>query len=188
MPWQWNDIERIHAQLAAWINEAVQHYNESCTNHQLIMESMVEWCSEPMNRRSMYPWVNEPVNQWAKESMNQWLIGQWAKESMNQGINESLNQSNKEAMNLANLILQKCANPSVFGVKSSSRYSRMHISPASSFNSSSRLSPSPVNSHASEQTSQPPWWWLVNMTIISFPAKLTLVSYMPSILILIIPS
>ena len=112
MTMKWH--ERIHAQLTAWINEAVKHStNEPCMNYQWIKESMVERRSEPMNRwinESVSQWTSEPVSQWINEPMadrvsepkKQWIrepMNQWVTEWRNQRINDSTVQWTNDSMN-----------------------------------------------------------------------------------------
>ena len=134
-----------------WTNPCTGHWVNVCTMIQRINESVEQWVDESMNR-----WINESVNQriigstsqWVNESMNRSTV-KWLNESMNQGLTrinermnrwvaESLNQGTNESINFANLILQKCSDPLFFAIlkcKSNSRYSLVHILPASSFKS-----------------------------------------------------
>ena len=148
-----NEHENGNGNENEWTNERTNEWMNESTK-QRTNEAMNQWINESMNQ-----WTNEPMNQWIKESMNQCIT-----ESMDQWINEicrphlpKLTALKPSAFKLfmwnralptvsctfcpcQKKTLRTCAFVCGFYVKSSSRYSLVHILPASSSKSAPNMS------------------------------------------------
>jgi macrodomain Ter protein organizer (MatP/YcbG family) len=112
---------RINESMNQWISESTNHwFNKSVSQwiNESIKGSTVEWLNESMNQGLTR--INESMKEWIDESLNH-----WTKEPMNQSILPT--SSSKSALILFFFAILKC--------KSNSRYSLVHILPASSFKS-----------------------------------------------------
>ena len=121
------------------MNHAMNHWANEATNQWIkgIDKSTNQWSDEPLNRGlSESKWIREPMNQWSSESMNE-SMNQWYSQSCSDPISFFLLLWNWALVTVlcATSSSKSALQPSVFYdslVRSSSRYSLVHVFPTSS--------------------------------------------------------